>query len=523
MKIFFEILAITAIFFLILAPAAWAQGEADFSGDTIYFIVVDRFEDGDPSNNPQGEIFSSDKKEWKLYWGGDFQGIINRLPYIKSLGCNAIWLTPVIDNTEDLYCYGKNKEEKISGYHGYWGRDYYRMNRFFGSKEKYEELVKKAHEMDIKIIADFVLNHSSPIDQGINGAVYKDGRFIADYSKDPNKWFHHAGSIDFRKKDPKEWQDKNLFDLADLNSENPEVEKYLFDSAKMFVDMGIDSFRLDTVRHIPVKFAARFFKAMKKADPNIYIFGEWSMGGPDIPGAVEFTRETGIHLIDFTFTFKLTDVFCRGKSFQVLADHIKHDCNIRNPNLMVTCIDNHDMPRFISTAIGGGADMKTARRVTELASYIMMTSRGIPCIYYGTEQYLHEGIQSTWGFGGEPYNRQMMAGWDNRNEFSENLKKLADLRRETPAITKGGQKTLLVTDDLWVYERKFSDSVLMVAVNKGKKQTVKVNNIHLPDGDYSNKEFKFERVMGPDIKVKYMESEFELDKNDIGIWRYRED
>jgi glycosidase len=230
----------------------------DFSKDTIYFIVVDRFKDGDPANNPKTNIYSADKSEWKHYWGGDIQGIIDELPYIKSLGCTAIWITPIVENTESLYVYGEKKDEKITSYHGYWGSDYYRINPHFGTKEKFKELIQRAHAMDIKIIFDYVLNHTSPAGQGINGAIYKDGKFIADYSNDTKKWFHHNGSTDFRIADPAEWQNKNLFDLADLNSENPEVEKYLFDAAKMWMDMGIDSFRLDTVRHIPVGFAAQY-------------------------------------------------------------------------------------------------------------------------------------------------------------------------------------------------------------------------------------------------------------------------
>lgn len=490
-------------------------------GDTIYFIVTDRFKDGDPGNNPTGEIFSADKSEWKLYWGGDLRGVIEKLSYIRNLGCNAIWLTPLVQNTEKLYLYGEKKDEKISGYHGYWADDFFRINKYFGTMEEYKELISQAHKKDIKIIADFVLNHTSPIVQGSNGAIYRDGEFISDYSNDQKGWFHHQGTIDFTISDPRELQDKNLFDLADLNSENPDVEAYLFEAAKMWAETGIDSFRLDTVRHIPVDFAARFNKAMLKINPNLFIFGEWSMGGADVPGAVEFTRETDIHLIDFTFTYKITDVLCKQKSFKLLADHFLHDKNIRNPNLMVTCIDNHDMPRFISTAIDNGAEMDKAKRLTELATYIMMTSRGIPCIYYGTEQFLHVGKRSTWGFGGEPYNRQMMDVWDESGYFFKNISRLAEMRRNTPALAKGLQETLFVSDDVWVFQRRCLDSVVLAAVNKGKKQNVKVDGTHLPDGAYDNSTFQLEKVMGPHINVKHMQTEFQLEPLEIGIWRYR--
>lgn len=518
MKYFTFFLMLVVLMGGIYTPRVEAR---DFSEDTIYFIVVDRFKDGDTSNNPKGKIFSPDKKEWKLYWGGDIQGIIDELTYIRRLGCSAVWITPVVENTEDLYLYGKNKEEKISAYHGYWGKDFYRINPFFSDMKKFREFIEKAHGMDIKIIFDYVLNHSSPIDQGIDGAVYKEGKFIADYSNDPHKWFHHNGSTDFRKKDPREWQDKNLFDLADFNSENPDVQNYIFNAAKDWMNTGIDAFRIDTVRHIPVEFAAEFYKEMKKNNRNIFIFGEWSMGGPDVPGAVDFTRKTGINMIDFTFTFKITDVLCKKKSFKILANHFKHDGNLREPQLMVTCIDNHDMPRFISTAIGNGADLKTAKRRTELALYILLTSRGIPCIYYGTEQFLHVDKKSTWGYGGEPYNRQMMSKWNTESKFFKNIGRLAEMRRETKAISRGSQDTLFVSDEAWVYERRYKNDVVMVAVNKGRSTKIKVNSTHLPDGTYDNKNYGKESVMGTSITVKDMQTQIELGENDIGIWRSR--
>lgn len=497
------------------AKAAHAQ---DFSKETIYFIVVDRFYDGDPHNNPTGAIFSPDKSEWKLYWGGDIQGVIDKLPYIRRMGFTAIWLTPLIANTESLYLYDDKENRKSAAYHGYWGRDWYQINRFFGTKEKFKELIDKAHAMGIKVIFDYVLNHTSPVGQGINGAIYRDGIFIADYSNDPHGWFHHNGSIDFSKNDLAEWQNKNLYDLADLNSENPAVEKYLIDAAKMWMRMGIDGFRLDTVRHIPLDFATRFAQAIKKDNPKVFLFGEWSMGGLADRDAVQFTRQTGINLIDFQFTQHITDAICRGRSFKAIAQYIENDRKVKHPEWLVTCIDNHDMPRFISTAIANGADPMTARKKTELATYIMMVSRGIPCIYYGTEQYLHVGRSTSWGYGGEPYNRQMMAGWHNFNGFARNIKRLAELRRKVSAVSRGEQVTLVATENVWVFERRDADSVLLVAANKGKRQKVRVANTRLPDGIYRANGVERVRVMGPNIAVRHRQVRFELGQYEIGIW-----
>ena len=519
---FMSTVMVLMILAFIILTGTQAVAAQDFSRETIYFILVDRFCDGDPSNNPTGDIFSADRSEWKLYWGGDLEGIIRHLDYIRDMGFTAIWITPVVDNTEKLYLYGKNKEEKITAYHGYWGRDFFRINRFFGTEAKFRQMVEEAHKRDVKIIFDYVLNHSSPEGQGIDGAIYQEGKFITNYTKDnlnKHHWFHHNGSIDFRIKAAREWQDKNLFDLSDFNSENPEVEKYLFDAARKWLATGIDAFRIDTVRHIPVDFATRFADAMKQADPSVFIFGEWSMGGLDRPGAVRFTKKTGIEIIDFSFTYIITDVLCRNKSFKRMAKLIEFDSQVENPHLMVTCIDNHDMPRFISTAIGEGMDEKTARRRTEMATYIMMTSRGIPCIYYGTERFMHVDKKSTWGYGGEPYNRQMMK-FDGKRfcGFENNIKILARLRREIPAISRGKQVSLKAANNLWVYERREGRSVVLVAVNKGKSRRVSLDNTTLPDGVYDNREFSMMKVMGPDVTVKQGRTTFDLDENGVGIW-----
>lgn len=290
-------------YFIILFIAGSCPATAsDFHGETIYLIMVDRFYDGNPDNNPKGNIFSPDKSDWRLYHGGDVQGVIKKLPYIKELGCTAIWLTPVFDNTEELYYYG---DIKMAAYHGYWGRDFYSPNKYFTTEEEYRELVNKAHSMGIKIIFDFVMNHTSPVRQGIDGAIFKDGKFIADYSNDPYMWFHHLGTIDFKNPDPSEWQDKNLYDLADLNTENPEVRNYIIGAALKWLSFGIDAFRLDTVRHVPIEINAEFVTKVKAANPDVFIFGEWSNGGADVDGAVEYTQKTSVSLIDFSFTHNL--------------------------------------------------------------------------------------------------------------------------------------------------------------------------------------------------------------------------
>ncbi|MFH0801890.1 MAG: alpha-amylase family glycosyl hydrolase [bacterium] len=455
---------------LLIRAAAVAS---DFSEQTIYFILIDRFHRGESGAPPPAQISSPDHSEWKLYWGGDIKGVADKLPYIKSLGTTAIWLTPVFDNTRDLYRYKfGDQEEKISAYHGYWARDFTAVNPFFGILEDYRNLVNKAHGMGIKIIFDMVLNHTSPVGQGCDGALYDGERLLASYGKDPDNWFHHRGSIDFSKQDPGEWQDKNLFDLADLAQENPKVAEYLIQSGKFWVAQGIDGFRLDTVRHLPSAFVRRFVEEMLEINPNLWFFGEWSMGGLCSPEAVMFTNETGVNLIDFTLQSLLLEVIAKDKPCRLLPDYLKKDLLISHPERLVTIIDNHDMPRFISTCRQYGSDERLARKKTQAALLLLMCLRGIPCIYYGTEQFLHNDTPSTWGVGGEPYNRQMMERFDSGLPFITSIRKLAQLRRSNAALRKGLLRTLALTPDAWVFEKHAGKNAVLVAFNKGKKTSI---------------------------------------------------
>lgn len=448
----------------------------DFSGNTIYFIMIDRFHRGGSGAPPPAEISSPDHSEWKLYWGGDIKGVADKLPYIKSLGVTAIWLTPIFDNTRDLYRYKVGDlEGKIAAYHGYWARDFTAVNPNFGILEDYRNLINKAHGMGIRIIFDMVLNHTSPVGQGCDGALYDGERLLASYGKDPEGWFHHNGSIDFSKSDPREWQDKNLFDLADLAQENPKVAEYLIQAGAFWVAQGIDGFRLDTVRHVPPDFVRRFAEEMRKVNPRLWIFGEWSMGGLGNPKAVAFTKQTEVDLIDFTLKSCLVKVIAKDETCRILANYLKDDSRIPHPENLVTILDNHDMPRFISTCRQYGSDERSARKKTQAALLLLMCLRGIPCIYYGTEQFLHNDTPSTWGVGGEPYNRQMMERFDSGLPFITSIRKLAQLRRNNAALRKGRLRTLALTRDSWIFEKQANHEFILVAFNKGRKTRIEIS------------------------------------------------
>lgn len=163
-----------------LYAATSAQTESgtflDFRKETIYFVFLDRFSDGDVSNNTGRNPATYDPNNLKKYVGGDLRGLINKLPYLKSLGVTAIWITPPVDNADNLDVNGG------AGYHGYWGRDFFRVDEHFGTLEDFKELTALMHspEYNMKLVLDYAPNHSNGNDENEYGALYRDGQFITD-------------------------------------------------------------------------------------------------------------------------------------------------------------------------------------------------------------------------------------------------------------------------------------------------------------------------------------------------------
>jgi glycosidase len=498
------IIALFALIFIFTARPAQA---GDYSSETFYFIVIDRFYDGDLLNDRGGEIFSRDRSNWRLYWGGDFKGIAGHIGYLKALGVTGLWITPVVRNTEYLYDYGNFT---LSAYHGYWACDFREINEHFGTRNELKELLAECSKQGIHVILDIVVNHTSPTGRGADGALYDRGRFVASHSKDPEGIFHHNKGIDHSKPyDPDIWNSWNLFDLADLNQQNAFVNQYLRDSYKEWLSMGFDGLRIDTASYVNTPWLSSFVQDMRSAWPDIYVVGEWNKGGSDVPEAVAFERESSIHLLDFRLQYEISGVFNENRPFTRITDLLAHDSKLVDPYQMMTFLDNHDMPRFMSQAISRGADEKEARRRLEAATYLLMTMRGIPCIYYGTEQYLHNEGMSGSGPGSDPYCRPMMSSFDEKGGYFRNIRKLADLRRENAALGRGRTETLIVTDDLYAFCRKLDRHLVVTAVNKGKSRSFTVA-LDMPTGTYRS-------AIGPDLTVKNGQATITLDRLQVMV------
>ncbi|WP_427338367.1 alpha-amylase family glycosyl hydrolase [Caloranaerobacter sp. DY30410] len=408
------------------------NGGAFSSKDIIYFIMTDRFYDGDKENNNFPDV---NKNDPKAYHGGDLKGIVEKLDYIKSLGVTAIWITPVFKN-------------EYGGYHGYWITDFYKVDPHLGTLSDLKELVQEAHKRDIKVILDYVVNHTGYKSPWLNDEKYKD-------------WFHPKKNIS-NWNDQKQLEEGWIFGLPDLNQDNPEVKKYFIDNAIWWIEQtGIDGMRLDTVKHVPKDFWNEFAYNIKSKYPNFFLLGEvWN----DNPRYLEQYHKVGIDsLTNYPLYNGLRKTFTRFGKANTLVNAIKKQSAFTNPELNGIFVDNHDNKRLVTEAKEyGEAYLKQALT-------FIMTYPGIPIIYYGTEIAM-EG-------GDDPDNRRDME-WDkiSNSEMLNYFKMLTDIRNSNEALYNGEFELLNYDSYFLSYMRKKGDSKFIVIYNlQNKEKNITIN------------------------------------------------
>ncbi len=477
--------------------------DIEFRQETIYFIVVDRFHDGDPANNegPNPELYDPEGKDWGKYWGGDLQGVIDKLDYLKDMGVTAVWLTPLFEQVEALFI-------EQAAIHGYWIKDFKRINsRFIGKDENpslnqtqeiqdtlFDKLIAELHKRKMKFILDIVCNHSNPDFSGKKGELYDDGVKIADFNDDKNNWYHHYGAV---KNWEDEWQVQNceLSGLATFNENNPEYRNYIKSAIKQWLDRGVDALRVDTVKHMPIWFWQEFNADITTHRPDVFIFGEWIYSDPRNDQSIEFANESGMSILDFGLCVAIREALAQGAEggFHLIQDVLDLDSRYYGATELITFIDNHDMPRFQS--------LNPDPEILKLAVNLIMTNRGIPCIYYGTEQYLHDDTNG----GNDPYNRPMMDKWDTDSPIYRDLRLLSGLRRLNPAISMGSQWQKYLTADVYCYVRRYRDSLVFVAMNRGDSVIIESVDTELPDGEHtdvlSRRKFEVKDGMLQDLEL----------------------
>ncbi len=389
--------------------------------DLIYFIMVDRFAD----SNPEANLPDVDKDDLRAFQGGDLQGIIDNLDYIESLGATAIWLTPIMTN-------GPN------GYHGYWIYDFYDVDPHFGDLATFKSLVNEAHKRDIKVILDYIVNHTG---------------YNSPWLKDPEKsgWFNPDRSIN-------NWKDKEevelgwLAGLPDLDQTNPEVAEYFIENALWWIDeTGIDGFRLDTMRHVPHEFWISFSEAIKSEHPDFFLLGEvWDQNVKTL----ESYHQAGIDsLTNYSLFNGIENAFRTMPNMFSLVNALNKESGFSNPDLNAIFIDNHDNSRFMSL------NPRMSIEYTKQALTFIYSYPAIPVVYYGTEI----GMAGAY----DPENRYFM-DWaqTDSSEMLEFTRELAVIRNRF----MGDFKLVHHDKASLAYEIWKGDDRLLVVMNADEKE-----------------------------------------------------
>lgn len=463
----------------VYAPEYFYGTQEAFAKEAIYFIMTDRFVDGDPSNNypDQGGDYPTfnirlegpDGKHANVgYMGGDFQGIINNIDYLKELGMTSVWLTPVVDNPdqafaggEEIYYGGAFKDGNKTGYHGYWASNFYKEDEHLVSNNlNYKNLTASLSDNGIKVILDVVANHGSPsfsmpIDQPKFGEIYDaQGNLVADHQNlapealDPNNSLH-----DFFRKTP------DIMQLSNLDDTAPEVIDYLVDSYLHWIEQGAAAFRIDTIKHVPHRFWKIMADRIRAEHPGFFMFAESYDYNANFIAQHTLPKNGQISVLDFPGQKALTTVFENPESdFAELADylHLTHG-PYHNVYDLTTFYDNHDMRRMNANDAG-----------FINAHNWLFTTRGIPVIYQGSEFAYMKGTAEH--EGNRNYIGQERLDQGREHIIFKHLAQIAQVRKVTPALQSGLQVNQKLAGDQAVFFRVLqtaqTQQIALVLLNK---------------------------------------------------------
>jgi glycosidase len=435
--------------------------------DIIYFILTDRFYGVE---NPEFAHLIN-KTDPNKYHGGNFNGIAEKIPYLKKLGITALWITPVYMQL-DL----KDKD----GYHGYWALDFDRVNPILyidngkyqaGSKLYLKDLVDKLHDHGIKLILDIVVNHTGydhPAFLGHNGP-----------SQIQKHWFNHP--------DLSSEQNQikgQLCDLPDFNLDLPDVcDFHVLSVTKWLKETGIDGVRMDTVKHVEGNFWNYYKTQVISRFPQVSLIGEVFVY--DSHELASYQKNWAFDgLFDFPLQDAIKAVFIESKPMTLLHSPfntgtgvLENDRLFTNHNKLVTFLDNHDLSaRFFTSMLEcHSSNVDISCKLMKLALTFLFTIRGIPQIYYGTEIAM-EGHHDPdnrrdflWDVFSDVYEVQPEFGY--RKEIFEHCRAMIAIRKQNPALTSGMFICLYVDQWAMVYLRYVEYNVVLVAINNGWQHT----------------------------------------------------
>ncbi len=462
------------------------------SEDFIYLIMPDRFANGDASNDVFKDMHQKELRRDKMYFrhGGDLQGILDKLDYLEELGVTALWLNPVLEN-----------DQPYESYHGYAISDHYNVDRRFGDNDLFVKLTDECQKRGIKMIMDIIHNHVGDKHWFIQDIPSEDwlnqwDEFTRTTYRAPTLMDPHVSDYD-KKLMSDGWFDNHM---PDLNQRNPHLARYLIQNNIWWIEYaGLDGYRIDTYAYPDQAFMADWGKAIQKEYPDFHMFAETWVHGNAIQS--HFTENNNLTegynsympaVTDFQLYYAINEALQRNQGWTEGAARIyftlAKDFLYENADGNVVFLDNHDLSRFYSMI--GENDDKFKSGIA-----FLLTTRGIPMMYYGTEILL-----KNYSDPDGKVRQDFPGGWkeDKVDKFKDAgrtpqeqeifsyVKRIANYRKNSNALKHGKLKQFVPVDGLYAYFRYTDDETIMVIMNTHEKEVdVPLKRFSEMFGDYN--------------------------------------
>ena len=436
-----------------------SAGDFDWDEAVIYFAVTDRFFDGDASNNDAYGVgdYNVSEKGGSSYHGGDFAGLNQKLDYLKDLGVNTIWITPIVENiTEDQH--DNETDTATYGYHGYWASDFTKLNKHLGTEQQFKALLDAAHSKGMKIMVDVVLNHAGYGTEDYFNSILTDadGNSIS-MIRDSSNTISGDDKYD------------SLSDLPDFVTENKAVTDQLVAwQTEWMSKYNIDYYRVDTVKHVETTTWAAFKNSLTEVNPDFKMIGEYS-GAGYANNAGELGTGTMDALLDFDFN-DFAQNFVTGNISSVENSLQKRNNAINNTSVMGSFLSSHDEDTLQYKLVNESKiSEEEAYNLMKVAATLQITAKGQPVLYYGEE--IGQGGANNWplqtnrrDFDWTELEKQKA---DSNSIYNHYKTMLAIRNAYTDVFARGNRSTVAVSDadGYEVISRSYGNNTLYVGMN----------------------------------------------------------
>ena len=420
------------------------ENKKDFDWDeaVVYFMMTDRFFDGNESNNTASGADTYGKNPG-LYHGGDFAGVTAKLDYLQDLGVNTIWITPIVENVKGVAVTDEGKEDVPynAAYHGYWASDFTKLNPTLGTTGEFETMISEAHKRGMRIMVDIVVNH----------AGYGTESTFTDMLRDKSV---SEGDI-------KSWQSG----LPDFATENADVRAKLVEWQTAWMkDYGVDYFRVDTVKHVDSTTWAALKNSTTEVNPSFKMIGEYFGAGYASNGSSLGTGQMDADL-DFDFNDQATS-FVSGNISSVEKFLSARNSALNNTYMTGQFLSSHDEDGFKAALMKGkGYTEDQATSAALVAATLQLTAKGIPVIYYGEEVGL-SGLNN-YPYQTNRYDMDFSLATEN-NVTYQHYKTMLSIRNAYTDVFARGSRTSILSSDKDGYDviaRCYGDTTLYVGMN----------------------------------------------------------